>query len=287
MKVNKRHDRQIKIVCDFIDINLDGDFTLEQLSAKAACSKYHFHRIFKSLMGISVMQYVLLARMKRASFRLAFEPHYSVTDIAFEARFESLEAFSRAFSRLFGQSPSQFRIQPDWQSWHLNYEFHPPTAGESVMDVNIVDFEEREVALIEHKGNPKLVYETAAKFISWRKSTGLSPIASSETFGIPHSDPSNTPDNEFQFDICGSHSGEVPNNSFGVKSSAIPSGRCAMTIHKGSHNTIGDTVNYLYQQWLEQSGEELREFPCFFRYVNFIHDVDEHELRTEVLLPIR
>lgn len=287
MKVINHHRRQIKTACDFIDVNLDGHFTLEQLSAKAACSKYHFHRVFKSIVGISAMQYLLLARMKRASFRLAFETQYSVTVIAFEAQFESLEAFSRAFLRLFGQSPSQFRIEPDWQSWHSKYEFHPPTTGESVMKVNVVDFERREVALIEHKGNPKRVYDTTAKFINWRKSTQLSPIASSETFGIAHSDPNNTPDADFQFDICGSHTGDVPDNSFGVKSGVIPAGRCAMAIHKGSHNTIGDTVSYLYQQWLEQSGEELRDYPCFFRYVNFIHDVEEYELLTEVYLPIR
>ena len=287
MSVMKRHERQIRKVCDFIDCNLDGEFSLEMLSTVAASSKYHFHRIFKAFMGISAMQYVLLARMKRASFRLAFEPEFSVTDIAFEAQFESLEAFTRAFSRIFGQSPSNFRNQPDWRSWHSKYEYHPPITGESVMDVQIVDFEKREVAIIEHKGSPRLVYETAAKFINWRKSTGLSPIKTSETFGIPHSDPSDTPDDEFQFDICGSHKGEVPENAYGIKSGTIPSGRCAMTLHKGSHDSIGDTVYHLYQKWLPNSDEELRDYPCYFRYLNFVHEVYECELLTEIYLPIK
>ncbi|NVD08913.1 helix-turn-helix domain-containing protein [Vibrio sp. JPW-9-11-11] len=287
MSVIKRHERQISKVCDFIDRNLDDEFSLEQLSAVSASSKYHFHRIFKSFMGISAMQYVLLARMKRASFRLAFEPECSVTDIAFEARFESLEAFSRAFSRVFGQSPSQFRNQPEWRTWHSKYEYHPPTVGDRAMDVQIIDFKEQEVALIEHKGNPKLIYETAAKFINWRKSTGLSPIKTSDTFGIPHSDPSDTPEHEFQFDICGSHVGEVPDNAYGVKSATIPGGRCAITTHKGNQDNIGDTVYQLYQKWLPESGEELRDFPCFFRYLNFVHEVDECELLTEIYLPLK
>lgn len=282
-----RHERQIKNVCDYIDGNLDNNFSLEQLSAIAASSKYHFHRIFKSFMGISAMQYVLLARMKRASFRLAFEADHSITNIALEAHFESLEAFSRAFSRLFGQSPSQFRNQPEWCSWHSKYEFHSLIKGECAMEVKIITFEERKVALIEHKGSPQLVYETAARFIDWRKSTGLSPIKSSETFGIPHSDPNSTPDDEFQFDICGTHKGDVPQNSYGVKSGVIPSGRCAVAIHEGSHNSIGDTVYYLYYQWLNINGEELRDFPCFFRYINFIHEVDECDLLTEIYLPLK
>ena len=75
--------KRIKVVCDFIDEHLDETLTLELLSEVAVCSKYHFHRIFKSFTGISIMQYVLLSRMKRASFRLAFEPQVSVTNIAF------------------------------------------------------------------------------------------------------------------------------------------------------------------------------------------------------------
>ncbi|MEZ8746485.1 GyrI-like domain-containing protein [Vibrio sp. 10N.286.49.E1] len=287
MSVIKHHERQIKKVCDFIDGNLDGEFSLEQLSSVAASSKYHFHRIFKAFMGISAMQYVLLARMKRASFRLAFESEYSVTDIAFEAHFTSLEAFSRAFSRIFGQSPSQFRNQPEWRAWHSKYEYHPPITGESVKDVQVVDFEKREVALIVHKGNPRLVYETVAKFINWRKSTGLSPIKTSETFGIPYSDPNDTPDDEFQFDICGLHGGEVPANAYGIKSGTIPSGRCAMAVHEGSHDSISNTVYHLYHKWLPDSGEELRDFPCFFRYLNFAHEVNECGLLTEIYLPIK
>lgn len=287
MKVATLHQRQIKKVCHFINANLDEELTLTQLSDVAASSKYHFHRIFKSVVGISSIQYVLMARLKRASFRLAFEPHYSVTDIAFEANFDSLEAFSRAFNRTFGQTPSEFRNQPAWQSWHATYKFSPPASGEYSMDIKIIDFPKKEVALIEHKGNPQLVLDTAAKFIAWRKSTGLSPVKNSETYGIPYSDPSSTPIDEFRFDICGTHPGGVPENSYGVKSGSIPGGRCAVGIHNGSHDAIGESVYHMYQQWLPDSGEELRDFPCFFRYLNFVHEVDESELITEIYLPLR
>ncbi len=91
---------------------------------------------------LSATQYVLLERLKRASFRLAFEKNITVTDIAFEAQFDSSEAFSRAFSRTFGQTPSEFRNQPEWQHWHSKYEFNPPKLGEYIVDVNIVEFAE-------------------------------------------------------------------------------------------------------------------------------------------------
>ncbi|NOH72206.1 hypothetical protein F0225_12785 [Vibrio pectenicida] len=93
----------------------------------------------------------------------------------------------------------------------------------------------------------------------------LSPIKTSETFGIPHLDPDITSDKEFQFDICGSYQGEVPENEYGVKSGVIPTGRCAVATHKGSYSRINETIHYLYQKWLPQSEASLRDFPCFFR----------------------
>lgn len=285
-KTNKRREQQIQTVCQYIDAHLDQELSLDQLSQIAICSKYHFQRVFSAFMGISATQYVLLARLKRASFRLAFEKNITVTDIAFEAQFDSSEAFSRAFSRTFGQTPSEFRSQPEWQHWHSKYEFNPPNLGEYIVDVNIVEFAEQPIAYIEHRGNPQRVFETAAKFIEWRKSTGLSPIKTSKTFGIPYGDPSQVLEEEFRFDICGSHIGNVPENPFGVKAGSIPAGRCAMVLHKGSHDAIGETIYQLYQKWLPTSDEELREFPIFFRYLNFVHEVDECDLLTEVYLPV-
>ncbi len=237
-------------------------------------------------MGVSALQYVQLVRMKRASFRLAFESTQTITDIAFEVRFDSLEAFSRAFSRHFDQTPSQFRSEPDWSTWQAKYDIIPPQQRELTMNVSIIDFKARDVALIEHCGCPRLVLETATKFVQWRKTTGLSPIKTSETFGVPYSDPDQTPEAAFRFDICGTHQGEVPENVFGVKAGMIPGGRCAVAIHKGSHDTIGETVYYLYRNWLPESNESVRDYPCFFQYLNFVHEVDECELLTKVYLPI-
>ncbi|WP_428772559.1 AraC family transcriptional regulator [Vibrio sp.] len=280
-------DQRIKRVCDYIDRHLDQRLSLDVLSQVACCSKYHFHRVFKASVGVSAVQYVQLARLRRASFRLAFETQFSVLDIALEAKFDSHEAFSRAFNRQFAVTPSQFRRSPDWLSWHSVFTFQLPNAGEHHMDVSLVDMPPQQLAVIEHYGDPKRVLETAAKFIEWRKSTGLSPLDNSKTFGIPYSDPAETPEEEFRFDICGTIDGDVPDNAFGVKSGWLPGGRFAVARHFGSHDNIGDTVYALYRQWLPESGEQLRDFPCFFHYHNFVHQVNECDLITDVYLPLQ
>lgn len=57
-------------------------------------------------------RYVQLARMKRASYLLAYSDAESVTDIAMDAGYDAPDAFARAFRQRFGQSPSSFRNSP-------------------------------------------------------------------------------------------------------------------------------------------------------------------------------
>ena len=92
------------------------------------------------------------------------------------------------------------------------------------MNVDIVNFETTKIALIEHLGPPERVLETAAKFIAWRKETGLSPVKTSNTYGIPYSDPKTTDPEKFRWDICGTIDGDVPANDYGTKSGTIPGG---------------------------------------------------------------
>lgn len=287
MSKSKPYNKRINEVCEYIHQNLDHDLSLERLSQVAFCSKFHFHRLFAATTGMGVHRYQLLARLKRASFRLAFEPKRKVVDIALEAGFESHEGFSRAFKRVTCVTPSQFRRQPNWQQWHACFEFATSLQGTLPMDVTLIDFTEQQVASITHQGSAQKVFDTAAKFIQWRKNTGLSPVESSDTFGIAWHDPATVPEDEFRFDICGTVKGDVPGNPFGITTGKIPGGRCAMVLHEGSHDRLSESVYYLYRQWLPDSGEELRDYPCFFQYLNLIHQVDECDLRTQVYLPLK
>jgi AraC family transcriptional regulator len=96
------YEVRIARVCEYINQNLNEPLTPEAMSDVAAFSKYHFHRVFVAYSGMSVTKFIQLARLRRASYRLAFEEHKRIIDVALEAGFESPEAFSRAFKRTFG-----------------------------------------------------------------------------------------------------------------------------------------------------------------------------------------
>ena len=184
----KSYAIKINRVCDYISEHLDEDLSVDKLGQVAHFSKYHFHRQFSDYMGITVVKYIVMMRLKRASYRLVYHPQDKIIDIALEASFENPESFSRAFKLAFEQTPSQFRQQPKWSAWHHKYQ-RPMIERKLNMPVQIVDFKETKVAALQHCGSPASLNDSVSQFIEWRKTSQLSPVASSQTYGVIYNDP--------------------------------------------------------------------------------------------------
>lgn len=285
MKPEQTYAERFQKVFEYIDRHLDEPISVSQLSDVAHFSTFHFHRQFTQYTGVPVYRYVQLMRLRRASYLLAFDRKEKVVDVALGVGFEAPESFARAFKNTFGQSPTEFREQPDWQEWHTRFTFQP-TEPIQAMEIEIVQNDAIRVAVLEHHGHPDLVSNTVARFIEWRKASGRSPIVSSKTFGIAYSDPEAVSPEEFRYDICGSVAEAFPDNTQGVRNGWIPAGRCARVHHHGSHAKLGPVVQYLYREWLPQSGEELRDFPVYFHFLKLLSSTPEHELETDVYLPL-
>ncbi|WP_437837695.1 AraC family transcriptional regulator [Sorangium sp. So ce1153] len=281
-------------VLEHIDAHLEEDLTLERLSGVAAFSKYHFQRQFSELFGMGVHEYVKLVRLRRASYRLALPAREQarIIDVAMASGYESPEAFSRAFKKAFGQTPSEFREQPRWDPWHATHErlretrTLPMQSAHRAEEVRVVRFEETRVAAFEHRGDPKRILESVRGFIAWRKENRLPPRVSA-TFNILHDDPAATPPEAYRADLCAGIDRPVSENPFGVVEKTIPGGRCAVLRHTGGDDTLFHAVKYLYAIWLPASGEELRSFPLFLQRVRFFPEVPDHEAVTDIFLPLQ
>ncbi|ASP32257.1 GyrI-like domain-containing protein [Labrenzia sp. VG12] len=276
-----------------IDRTLDHPLDMDLLADKAAYSRFHFQRQFSALLGIGVADYQRLMRLNRAGHQLAFRPEQSVTDIAYEAAYQNLESFSRAFKRAFGQSPTAFRKRPDWTTWHLTYDPLLDLKGQfmpgKTLDpetIRISLFPETLVAALEHRGPQTGLTASAQQFIAWRRAYGLPPSRHA-TFNILYDDPKATPPEDFRFDFCCSVSAPVPDNGYGMVTKTIPGGRCAVIRHSGSLDFAEAAIRSLYRDWLPESGEELRDFPLFVQRLSFYPDVPEHEAETDIFLPLK
>ncbi len=98
-------------VLDYISANLDQALTLEVLANVAGFSPFHFHRLFKSLVGETLNDYVWRARLDKSANQLVNNPEYSILIISQNCGFSSPAVFSRAFKARFEVSPGQFRKQ--------------------------------------------------------------------------------------------------------------------------------------------------------------------------------
>lgn len=274
------YQQQLRKVIDFIGQHLDEELSLENLSDISHISKFHFHRLFTAFTGLSLHQYIKWLRLKRAAHQLIVNKDQSIINIAINAGFESHEAFSRAFKKACGISPSQYRRGSSWSHWEQS-PYCLPKEGKTDMKVDIKNINKIRLAVVEHRGDPKLVAESVNKLISWAKaqSINLKPKPG-EAFGLGYDDPKTTPPEDFRMDICI----KIPENlklDGDIIEKYIPEGRYAVAMHKGSHDNLDETVYPIYREWLSNSGEELGDFPCIFCYYNFEHEVAETELLTE------
>ncbi|WP_371315417.1 AraC family transcriptional regulator [Pseudomonas vancouverensis] len=286
MPANAAYTERFNAVLAYIDAHLEGDLSVKTLSAVANFSAFHFHRQFSGFVGVPVSRYVQLMRLRRAAHRLASKADYPVLDAALDAGFESPEAFSRAFRRNFGMTPSAFARQPDWQVWNTVFSI-PHFSRSIIMQVRIVEFPQVRLAALEHHGAPALVNQSVSRFIQWRQLSGQSPVATSRTFGIPYGNPDTTAPAEFRFDVCGEIHEAVLPNAFGVREIVIPAGRCVVVRHVGSPDHIGETIYPIYRDWLPASGEELRDHPLFFEYLSVYPETPQEQWQTDVYVPLQ
>jgi len=283
---------RMRAVLAHIDAHLEDALDVEQLAEVAAFSKYHFHRQFTLLFGMNVGRYVQLLRLKRAAHQLAYRDAARITDIALACGYEAPEAFTRAFRKQAGQSPTDFRDTPQWGTWAADLHAlralrsqHMPTQPQA-RSVDIVEREDVPVATIEHHGDPARLGQTIRTFIAWRREHRLHPSVSA-TYNIVYNNPDDVPPDAFRMDICAATRDAIAPNAAGVVPKTLAGGRYAVLRHIGSDDTLDQSVAYLYVEWLPASGEALRDAPLLFQRVRFYPDVPEHEAVTDVLLPLR
>lgn len=98
----------IKKALNYIENNLQEDIDLSAIAKEAGYSLYHFHRIFKGIVGDSMKDYVRKRRFTEAAKELVYT-NKSIVEIGIKYGYESREGFSRAFEKVYGRNPSEVR----------------------------------------------------------------------------------------------------------------------------------------------------------------------------------
>ncbi|KIL35711.1 AraC family transcriptional regulator [Cohnella kolymensis] len=93
---------------ELMEKNLDQPLNVETIAKAAYSSPFHFQRMFHMLTGLTVAEYTRKRKLTLAANELATSSS-KVVDVALKYGYDSPEAFSKAFRKIHGISPSQAR----------------------------------------------------------------------------------------------------------------------------------------------------------------------------------
>lgn len=99
----------MQMVIDHINANLDKPLPVNELAEVSGLSRAHFSRVFAESEGLPPAEFVLQQRMQRAAKLLTNAAFLPVKEVAIMSGFDDANYFSKAFRRVYGINPTEFR----------------------------------------------------------------------------------------------------------------------------------------------------------------------------------
>lgn len=121
---------------EYIEENIEKDITSDEIAKVAYSSKFHFLRIFYMITGMNLGEYIRKRRLSLAAKNVMLSK-MKVIDVAFKYGYETPEAFSKAFKKLHGVSPSDARKKGNNLKAIPPISFQITVKGEKRMDYKI------------------------------------------------------------------------------------------------------------------------------------------------------
>ncbi len=290
MKQDTLQDYQERMLRVLVHIqqNLDQNPTLAELAGLAHFSPFHFHRIFRGMIGESLHAYLRRLRLERAAFRLRTSDD-SILRVALLSGFESHAAFSRAFKSQLGLSPSDWRLIPPEDLPVLEStptgKIFLKSRGESKMEVKIVKEENMRVAFVRHTGPYEQcgsAWEELCSFLGPRGFLHNGP----RFIGLSYDDPEATAPENLRYDACVVVDDRFqPEGSIGLQ--ILEGGTFAQAVHQGPYENLKNTYAALLGEWLPQSGREFKVDPTREIYINHPENTAPEDLVTEIYLALK
>lgn len=249
-----------------LESRLDDPPTLGELADAAACSPFHFHRIWRALIGEPVGQTIARLRIEAAQEQLSTGS--SVTTAAMAAGFGTPQSFSRAFRKQAGVPPSQ------WRSGYL-----PQATG----PVEIVRREDTVVVTLRAEGRPYIgLNDIFGALVSWADQKGdLADVQG--LYGLPQDDPGSLQEHELRYDAAIAL--ELPEVEPPYGRGVIAGGPYALVLHEGSYDTLEEATQALLFGAL-LAGHDPADQPIVYSFLNDPEETPAADLRTEILLPL-
>ncbi len=273
---------------------------MDELAAVAHFSPFHFHRVFKSMVGESVAAYVRRLALQNAAQRLSYSRD-SIISIALDAGYESPEAFTRAFRSAFGVSPSQYRKQGGSPTFSIKaevarYPFYHTNPEVCPVEVQVKTVEPFLIVSLRHVGSYDACGPAWERLCSLVYPAGVCTM-NEVAYAICHDDPDTTPAEKCRMDVSLALPTGVDANTPALATLLQSTelftqhlgngGEYACVLIKGPYSLIHPAYRSLYGEWLPQSGREPDNSMGFEAYYNDPTQTPPEELLSEIFVPLK
>jgi len=312
---------RINKVIDYIEKNLSKTLSLEELASVANFSQYHFHRIFSSLIGETLFQFIQRIRLEKAANNLISDPKKTISEIAILCGFSSSATFARAFNENFKMSASEYRSNTlGWNSntgkkdsntgkrdsnfrniytnssWYFcsdnnniqKWRYKMNKKDEIVVEVK--ELEEMTVAYVRHigpyAGDGKLFEGLYNKLFSWAGPRGLIQFPKTKSLSVYHDDPNITEESKLRTSICIT----VPEDTKvdgEIGKMKISAGKYAVGKFEINEDEFAGAWNTVYGSWMPQSGYQPDDGPCFEICHNNPKEHPEGKFIVSICVPVK
>lgn len=276
---------------DHVVGHLDGDLSLEAVARAARFSPFHFHRIFKALLGETLGHFVKRQRLERALHLMSHAPARSLTDVALACGFSSSSDFSRCFKQRFGVSPSAFDLatfradrRDEFERAHGGVEgaprfgLLPPGENPDGFEVTLRDLPARTVAyvrVLDPYRSPGAVTAAYEHLLAWAEAHG---VADRPWLGYQWDEPEIVALEHCRYDAAVEVDDVRPEGRIGRY--RFPPMRVAEVVLDGDLDLEVRALDWLYGTWLPGSGYVPADLPCFEAWIGrpFAHGTERFTL---------
>ena len=282
---------------DHIVRNLAEPLGLEEVSKAAGFSPFHFHRVFKSLLGETLNQFVKRLRLERALYLMSHAPNRSLTDVALDCGFSSSSDFSRSFKQCYGAAPSVFDLDTFRSSRREEFDrvlssqagghrFTTLPAGQNPdgFAVQLRDLPARTVAYIRvfDPYREGVAQAACERLLAWAIARGL---ADGQWLGYMWEEPEIVALKDCRYDVALVVDDVEPAGEIGRFE--FPPMRVAEVVLSGGIELEARAIDWLYKTWLPRSGFVPDDQPAFEAWIGrpFAHGNEHFTIACQ--LPVK
>lgn len=311
---------RINRVIDYIEINLDKVLSLEELAGVAHFSPYHFHRIFRAVMGESIFRFIQRLRLEKAASLLLANTEEPVTRIAYNSGFSNSSAFARAFREYFNVSPRKWRDNNGNENskngtTNSNIGITDSKMGKDIMvaalytdynnfnnslrrsamlaphyTVSVKEMPEYTVAYVRHigpyKGDGDLFEDLFNRICRWAGPRDLLNFPETKFIAVYHDNPDITAEEKLRISICITvPEGTAADGEIGTMK--ISGGKYAVARFELATDEYEAAWDAVYGEWLPGSGYQPDDRLPYELYINDPEEHPERKCIVDICVPVK